>query len=514
MEKEQRVAKSAVMLIFFSLISKMLGFIRETLIAYKFGLGSTTDTYFIALSATSMLSGFIMASLNTTFIPVISEVENKEGKNGKIKHTNNMINIILIFSIGVMLITYFLAPLLVKLLAGGFKGDQLNEAVKLTRVGLSMIVINSVVGIYSGYLESEDLFKSTALRGLPQNLITIFYLLFLSKEFGIYGLMVFTVISLFSTFLIQIPGLKKSKYKYELGLNYKDRYVQQILRLSFPAFISVAINDLNVIVDKRIASRLVEGSVSALSYADKLNTLILDLFISAITTAIFPSLSEASSRHDYSKLKRILSISVNIIFIITIPATVGMIILNYPIVKLVFQRGQFNEAATLMTSQALLFYILGLTFQSLRLTYEKVFYALQNTRTPMLTGLFAVVLNIFLSLILVKKIGHSGLALGTSISMMISTIVLIYYLRKLIGELNLRENIICAIKCLLASVVMGIVVNISYNYLSVKLNLILSLFISIFLGVIIYLFSIYLLRVEELTKFQDKIEDIMLKKKH
>lgn len=513
MEKQGKVAKSAIMLIFFSLISKLLGFLRETLIAYKFGLGSTTDTYFIALSATSMLSGFIMASLNTTFIPIISEVENKEGKQGKVNHTNNMINIMLIFSIGIMIVTYFITPILIKILASGFKGDQLQDAIKLTRLGLSMIVINSVVGIYSGYLESEGLFKSTALRGLPQNLITIFYLIFLSKEFGIFGLMIFSVISLFSTFLIQLPSLKKSGYKYEYKLNFKDKYVNKILKLSLPAFISVAINDLNVIIDKRIASRLVEGSVSALSYADKLNTLILDLFISAITTAIFPSLSEAASRNDHNRLKQILSVGINIIFIITIPATIGIIVLNYQVVELAFERGQFDSMATIMTSNALLYYVLGLTFQSLRLMYEKVFYSLQNTRTPMVTGLIALVLNVIFSLILVSRIGHSGLALGTSISMMISTLILMIYLKKSIGDLGIKSNLICAMKCLIAALIMGISVRYLYGIIIVKSSKFLSLMLSVIVGVFVYGLIIYVLKVDEIRNISDKIDKLMLKKK-
>ena len=186
MSSKNKVARSAMLLIFFSLISKLLGFVRETLIAYRFGLGSVTDAYFIAFSATSLLSGFIMTSLNTTFIPIISEVEEKEGKIGKINHTNNMINIMFLISTIIMIGTYILSPYLVKLLASGFDTNQLKLATELTRIGLPMIIINSLVGVYSGYLQSEGLFFSTAIKGIPFNFIYILYLIKLLKTHKLY----------------------------------------------------------------------------------------------------------------------------------------------------------------------------------------------------------------------------------------------------------------------------------------------------------------------------------------
>lgn len=519
MSSKNKVARSAVLLIFFSLISKILGFVRETLIAYRFGLGSTTDAYFIAFSATSLLSGFIMTSLNTTFIPIISEVEEKEGKIGKINHTNNMINIMFLISTIIMIGTYILSPYLVKLLASGFDTAQLKLATELTRIGLPMIIINSLVGVYSGYLQSEGLFFSTAIKCIPFNFIYILYLITISKNYGIKGLMFFSVIGTFSTFLIQLPELKSSGYTYENNIDFKDTYIKKMLFLSLPAFISVAINDLNVIIDKRIASKLAVGSVSALNYANKLNTLILGLFIAAITTVIFPSFSEYASKNDTKRLKEILSTGVNIVLIITIPATIGMMVLNYPIVKIAFERGQFDNLATQMTSNALLFYSIGLVFSSLRLIYEKVFFSLQNTRTPMITGGLAVLFNIILNLILVKKLGHGGLALATSLSIILSTIILIYFLRKTIGPLGLKQNIICGFKCLVSSLIMGVAANFLYGkfvliFNNIKYFEILSLLLSVGISIVIYLGLIYFLKVDEIVHISEKIEELMIKRKN
>ncbi|MFS8542072.1 MAG: murein biosynthesis integral membrane protein MurJ, partial [Tissierellales bacterium] len=165
MSTSKKSAKSAIIIIIFTLGSKFLGFIREVLIAAKFGAGMETDTYFVAITATSLITTFITNAITTTSIPILSEIETKEGREGKISHTNNMINIILTFSFILVLIGWVASPLLVKLLAKGFYGEQFNLAVKLTRIGLPKIMISCVLGITTGFLQNEQRYTSSAAIG-------------------------------------------------------------------------------------------------------------------------------------------------------------------------------------------------------------------------------------------------------------------------------------------------------------------------------------------------------------
>ena len=208
MSKSNKATKSAVTIIIFTLGSKFLGFLREVLIAAKFGSGVEVDTFVIALSAAGLIGGFITSAINTTFIPVISEVESKEGKEGKIDHTNNMINVIFIISIVLTILALIGAPLLIKLLASGFEGDQFDLAVNLTRIGLPTLLFSGIIGIMTGYLQSEEKFKATALIGFPMNFVYITFLIFFSKYFGIKGLMVVSVLFTLSQLLIQLPEAK------------------------------------------------------------------------------------------------------------------------------------------------------------------------------------------------------------------------------------------------------------------------------------------------------------------
>lgn len=510
MSKVRQAAKSTLIIIIFSLGSKFLGFLREMLIAARFGSGMETDTYFIAMSATGIITGLITNAISTTSIPILSEIESKEGRDSKIKHTNNIINVVFIASIIIVIVAWIVAPILVKLLAKGFTGEQFDMAVELTRIGSPMIILSGVIGVFTGFLQSEERFLATAAVGFPFNFVYLFYLLFLASSFGIKGLMVAAVIAVLSQLLIQLPEAKKAGYKYKFIIDIKDKYIKKVITLSGPILIGVAINDLGVIIDKTLASSLVSGSISALNYSNILIGLIQGVFISAITTVIFPIISKESNNDNISGMKKVMGYGVNSILLITIPATVGLIVLAKPIVEIAFQRGEFDATATMMTSQALIFYSVGLVALALRLLITRVYYSLQDTKTPMINGALAVGVNIILSLILVQFMAHSGLALGTSIANTVATLLMFYGLKRKIGSLGTVGYITTFIKSGLASVIMGVVAYMIYHGLYgmlgvSKLYNLISLLVAVGLAVIVYGVLCYVFRIEEVRDLVDKV---------
>ncbi len=510
MSKSNKAAKSALLLIIFTMGSKVLGFLREMLIANKFGSGMKTDTFFIALSAATLIGEFLRSSVSTTFIPVISEIEAKEGRQGKIKHTNNLINVILLISLILVILATVGTPLIIRIMASGFKGEQFNLAVKLTRIGLPIIIINGLIGVLLGYLQSEEKFNTTAVIGFPVNFVYIFYLLFLSSRFGIVGLMAASVIAYFSQVLIQVPELRKGGFRYKAIFDLKDKYIKKILYLSLPVILGSTINDINVIIDKTLASGLVDGSISALNYANRLNTLILSVFVTAITTVVFPLLAKEFSKDNIDGVKKIMGYGVNLILIITIPATVGLIILARPIVEVAFQRGAFTANDTLMTTSALVFYSIGLVASSMRLIITRVYYSLQDTKTPMINAAISVGINIVLNLILIQFMAHAGLALATSISTSISVLLMFIGLKKKIGPIGIKSYLNTITKTGLASLIMGIVAYSSYHGLyrnlgTSTLNNFISLGLSVALSILIYLILCYIFKVEEIKDLKNKI---------
>ncbi|HLR58975.1 MAG TPA: murein biosynthesis integral membrane protein MurJ, partial [Pseudogracilibacillus sp.] len=499
----KKSAKSVVTIIVFTLASKVLGFLREALIASKYGSGAGTDTYFIALSAVSLFSVLLTQTINTTLIPILSDVEAQEGKKGKLNHLNNFLNTVTIIAFILVVIGYFVTPLLMTFLGKGFVGEQFEFAILLTRIGLPMLIFSSVVGVFRGYLQSEEFFNESAAAAFPKNIVYILFLIFLSQYFSIKALMVAAVIAEASQLLIQIPSLRKLGYRYKMNVDLQDEYMQRLAALIPPILISVAISDLNNLIDKSMASSLVKGSVSSLNYASVLNNIVMSVFVTAIITVIFPMLSKEANAENYNGLKKLMHTSLNIVLLITIPAAIGMIVLATPAVKFAYQRGEFGEAATMMTSSALVYYSLGLVGNGVKGLLTRVYYSLKDTKTPMINSAYALGLNFIFNLVLVQFMGHRGLALATSLSTTITAIILLHHLRKKIGNLGLKAMIQSSVKILVSSLIMGVAVYFTYHSLMAALSPsrlveLILVFLTVLIGIAVYIAALYLFKVDEL----------------
>lgn len=496
----KRVAKSAIIIMVFTLSSKFLGFIREVLTASKFGSGMETDAYFIVCSATYMFIKLMGAGLNTTMIPILSEIETKIGKDRKDYYTNNLLNTVGLIAIFIIVLGWFIAPGIIKIMAHGFKYKQFELAVELTRIGLPIMIFSGTCYVLIGYLHSSESFMIPAAVGLPFNFALIFYLLFLTPKYGIKGLMVATIFAELLMLISQIPAVKKLAFKYSFIIDFKDKYIKKALLSTLPVIMGTAISELNGIIDKTMASTLVEGSISALNYAYKINSLILGVFITAITTVVFPILSIESNKDNIEEVKTILSYGLNTVLLITIPAAFGLIILSEPIVRIFFERGAFSPTDTKMTSVALVFYAIGLVGSGLSLMLSKVYYSLQDTKTPMINGTIAVVANILMNIILIKPLKHGGLALATSISAIIAALLLLQDLNKKIKDIDYKSSLKCLIKSLLAALIMAIIV---YGLYSILKNIFIggkvlelaALAITAGVGVLVYGILCYVFKV-------------------
>lgn len=561
MSRTKKAAKSAIGIMIFVLMSKVLGFFRDILIAYKFGSGLETDAYFVANIACSFIIVTLGAALTTTLIPIFSEMYvgkyiryitnndnllmyifkknsmNFSGNKNKIqyisketlsnnknntRYMNNILNTTIIFAAIFSVITYVFSPILIKILAKGFTGDQYYLAVKLSRIGAPMIIFMACTSVFSGFLKGNEKFSATAAAGIPFNMVYILFLLFFSKNYGITGLMVASIIAAFTQLIIQIPSAHNLKYSYKFTINIKDKKLKNTFHLIVPIVLGSMINKINTIVDKTLASQLIQGSISALNYANRLISLILNVFIMAITAVIFPVLSREFSKQNIDGAKRILSKGINIILIITIPATIGIIILAFPITRLLFERGAFDSSATNMTALALIFYSIALVSGGLRDILNKFFYSFKDTKTPMINGAFAVGVNIVLNLVLVKYMAHVGLALATSIAEIIGTILLFNSLRKKNIKIGIKNNINCFLKCGISACIMGItiyLINLLLNVISQAFIFrLLGLSMTIVIGVVVYLFSCYVFRIKEIEmliqfilEYLSKLKVIILK---
>lgn len=511
MSQLKKSAKSVGIIMVFTLASKVLGFLREALIASNYGSGSETDTFFIAFSAISLFAKILTNTTNTTLIPVLSDVEVNEGKKAKLSHLNNFLNTILLTAGILAVIAYFLAPFVIRIVGKGFEGEQFQQTVLLMRIGLPILLTSTIVGVFRAYLQSEEKFTESAIADIPFNIVYIIFLFFLAQYFSITALMITAILAEVSRISIQLPALRRIDYRYRFKIDLKDEYMKKIAVLVPPVLLSVGISDLNSIVDKSMASSLVSGSISSLNYAVRLNGVIQGIFITAIITVIFPILSKEANAKNYARLKKIMHLSLNVILLILIPAAIGMILLANPAVKFAYQRGEFGDVAAMMTSSALVYYSLGIVAVGVKSFLIRIFYALQDTKIALWNSLLALVLNVIFNLILIGPMGHNGLALASSISNILTAVILLYLLRRKIGNLGLTKMIQSALKIAASSLIMGIFVYIAYNgsmaYLNPSRIMELVILAAIVLAaIVIYLVFLYLFKVEELHFLIDLVK--------
>jgi len=334
--------------------------------------------------------------------------------------------------------------------------------------------------------------------------------LYLSRYFDrpVLGLAAGVIIGGISQLIFQIPFLIKRGVMFKLNFNFSHPAIRKIGILMLPAVFGTAVYQFNIFATTLIASLLPEGSISFLYYANRLVEFPLGIFAVALGTALLPVMSEQAARESFEDLIRSLSFALILVFFFTIPAMVGLIVLRVPIISILFQRGEFDYQATLLTAEALFYYSLGLwAIAGVRIIVP-TFFSLKDTRTPVKVAVLALLANIVLSIILAFPLGlrHGGLALATSISSIMNMSILLMILRKRLGSIGAKRILMSVFRISTSSAVMGIAVylfchRIVWTTGSEIETKILTLGVSIVIGVVVYLLCSYLLKSEESYSF-------------
>ncbi|AZV58174.1 murein biosynthesis integral membrane protein MurJ [Clostridium sp. AWRP] len=500
--KKDGLVKAAGVVMVISMVSRVIGFVRDALIASVFGASASSDAYTMSLTIPNLMFNLFGIAITTTFIPILSETYSKHGKEEMFKFANCIMNILMIISLILCALGWIFTTDIVNIIAPNFKGARYNLTILLTRMSMINILFLSLNSGYTAVLQTLDDFTAPALVGIAMNIPIIAYVL-TGSYYGIVGLTAATMIGNGLQIVVQIPWLIKNKYKYSPKMDLKDPKIKKMLSLIAPVVIGTGVNQVNEVVQKRMASGLVIGSIVALDYANKLNMLVYFTFASAIVTVIYPSLSRDGSLKNYDDFKSHISAAVNNINIIVIPAIVGMLILRVPVISALFMHGAFNRQAVNMTADALLFLVSGLVFWGIRDVFNRAFYAIQDTTTPMINGALGVAVNIVMSIVLVKKMGIGGLTLATTISAFVSCVLLAKDLRKRVGNINGFNMFKVGTKIMAAAGTMGVCIFFINNYLGNLLGgfkgQLLTLIICIIVGVVVYVIMLLVLKVEELT---------------
>jgi putative peptidoglycan lipid II flippase len=439
-----------------TLLSRILGFARDMVLARLFGAGLAADAFFVAYRIPNLLRElFAEGSMSAAFIPVFSEYLTKRTKRDAWELASAAFTTLLTVLTGVCLLGILAAPWIVKLIAPGFSDNPEREALTtmLTRIMFPYLLCIGLAALAMGVLNSVRSFAAPAFSPVLFNIAIIASAFLLAPLFAepILAVAFGVVVGGFAQFLSQMPALRRAELLFGWRFDFAHEGVRRIGWLMAPALIGLSVTQINILVSTILASYF-PGGPTYLFYGMRLIHFPLGIFGVALATALLPSLSTQAAKGELDALRGTLGFGLRLIFFIIVPAIVGLILLRVPIVHLFFEHGRFTAADTQGTAAAVLAYAVGLwAFAGVRIVVS-AFYSLQDTRTPVLVAAVALAANIALSLLLMGSLRHAGLALATALSAILNMAVLLVFLARRLGDFGWEAILRSHARVVLASV--------------------------------------------------------------
>jgi putative peptidoglycan lipid II flippase len=460
LDRKKHIARAAGLMSVATFISRVLGYVRDMIFALYFGATGFSDTFFAAFRIPNLLRElFAEGSMSAAFIPVLTEYRQKKGEEEAVRLVKITFTFI-ILAVGIVcLLGIVFSPAIVTVIAPGFLDfpEKFSLTVLLTRIMFPFLLFISVAALVMGALNTKKVFFIPTVAPAMLNITLILSIIFFESK----AKQPLTVAAIgvmaggFVQFAFQLPSFFRNRYRLGFDATFSHPGLKKMSVLLIPAIMALSVSQINMVVSNILASFLPSGSITYLFYSMRLIQFPIGMFGVAMGMAVLPTLSEHAARGDYDSLRDDFSFALRLLLFITVPAMAGLIALREPIVNILFQRGKFDYAATAGTAQALLFYSLGIwSIVGVRVITAS-FYSMQDTRTPVKIAVLALVANILFSLILMKPLKHSGLALANSLASMVNFTLLFIFLRKRLKRADARKILSSFIKTVFASCVMG-----------------------------------------------------------
>jgi putative peptidoglycan lipid II flippase len=503
-----------------TMTSRVLGLVRDQVLAYFFGAGDAMDAFRIAFRLPNVLRDlFAEGALSASLVPTLARSHAAGGMARVSILASQVINILLIVSGVVVAAGIAFAHPLVVHYAAGFASvpGKLELTVRLTQIMFPFLVLIALAATLMAVLNSRHRFFVPALSPAMFNVATILCAVVfvpLAPRFGIEPIVVIaaaTLVGGVGQIVLQWPAVRRLGFRYQPLLDLGDPALREIGRLMLPGIAGLAAVQINLFVSSWIAAGLGTGAVSWLDYAFRLMYMPIGLFGVSIATAALPDIARDAARDDAHGVRRGIAGSLRMMLMLNIPATVGLVVLAGPIVALIFEHGRFTAADTAATATALACYAPGLVGYSAVKLASPTFYALGSSRVPVLAGMASVACNIVLGLVLARLLGHPGLALATAIAALVNASLLLWLLRARLGGLEGRRLLASVIGIVAASTAMAGAAWGTERLLHIPLpgqsilEQAIRVFGSIAAGLVVLALAAQALRIEEFQRLKDGV---------
>jgi len=535
------ITAAAYVLAVSSIISAMLGLLRDRLLAGRLGAGEELDIYFAAFRIPNLVYGLLVSGgIIAAFLPVFSQYMLKD-KEEAWKLTSNSLNVFLLVSIIICGLLCIFAPFLVKFVVPGFSPENRELTVLLTRIMFLSPIFFGVSNIFASILQYYNHFIIFALSPIFYNLGIIFGIIVLAPRFGVIGLAIGVVIGALFHWLIQVPGAVMSGFRYKPIFNLKSRGLRKIVRLMIPRTINSFATHFNLIVVTAIASTLGVGNISIFNFSEHLRSMPIHIIGASFAVAAYPFLARAWANRQREKFLSSISVTFRQTMFLAIPISFLLFLLRGQIVRIFLGVGKFNWIDTRLTAACLGLFVIGIFAFCLIPFLARVFYSLHNTKTPLLISLITLPISVSFSFLFVwllkfdnifyrffanilnlediENIAVIGLPLAVSLAAIFQTILLLLFLKRRITDFPLKEIGLSLKKIILASVLMSIIVYFALSVVALGLNvltvsgILIQTMIAALTGILSYWLFGCLFKIEELKYFHIKLRSILRKKK-
>ena len=439
--------RSGLLVMIITMVSRVLGLVRAGIIAYYFGASAMTDAFFSAFKISNFFRQLLgEGALGSSFIPLYNERVESEGEENSKQFIYSILNLLFIFSTIVTILMLIFSQGIIDGIVSGFPDETKIIASRLLKIMSVYFVFISLSGMVCAILNNFKQFAVPASTSIFFNLAIILASMYFGKTYGIDALAYGVVVGGLFQLLVVLPAFFKIMKGYSFKIDWKDPYLKKIFIMICPMLVGIVARQVNTIVDQMFASYLAEGGVSALENATRLYLLPVGVFGVSISTVIFPALSKAMSKNDLDGATDNIIKGLNILLFLIIPSTAVLTFYAPEVIRLTLSYGKFDEEAVRVTSQALLYYSLGLYFYTAIYLMTRAFYSVKNSKYPVKFSIISIVINIVLNFLLIKSMAYRGLALSTSIASGVNFFLLLIVFRRKYINFSLKKSYIFFIK--------------------------------------------------------------------
>lgn len=502
-EKKNNHIKTIGLIMVITLLGKVLGLVRDMMLGHNFATGMESTAFQVASRIPRTFFDAIFASaISASFIPIFNDRLENHGKEDAFRLSNSFFTWVGILTALFSLAGMALADPIVTLLADGFDPETAALCASLLRILFPTVFFTGIAFSMVGVLQSMGEFNIPAAMSAASNAIIIIYYLLFCDKYGIYGLAWAFILGWAAQAVMQMPWLHKNGFRYRPSLRHPA--LKQVFKLMLPVMVSTWIQPVNQLISTRFATHLFDGAgASAMDYANTLYTMITGILVLSITNVIFPEMSRLSTSGKEDELGELIAGNIRGMLFLLLPLTVGVMVMSTPLVRLLYEWGNWDSFSTTITAKALCFMSLGMVGYGIQNVLSRAFYAGQDGKTPLISGVISIAVNLILCVILTDKMDVAGLSLATAVSSTVAALVLLIPTARKFAKLWNREFWISMGKMLLCALVMGTVVALVQHGLSGILDnglisRIALLAIPTVCGIVVYFALALLLKLQEL----------------